>query len=148
MICGVSAAATFNFPPVIFNSSLFHYCTTSSSFLSNSLHGMWSWHWTPCSWVSVDSTLSKDNMGKRFPLTGRQRPCWGILPDGEQTKMSLLRCIPGFIAHHSVRIYRYRYGLEKCWRKCTDQCKHRMPSWCPSVPSNVKRFLHLNIPRD
>lgn len=52
---------------------------------------MSSWHWTPCSWVSVDSTLSKDNMGQRFPLTGRLRPCWGSLPDGEQTEKSCLK---------------------------------------------------------
>lgn len=64
----------------------------SPSFLSNSEPGMSSWHWTPCSaWVSVDSTLSKDNTGQRFPLTGRLRPCWGSPPDGEQTKKSWLK---------------------------------------------------------
>lgn len=74
-----------------FNSSSFWCSTMSPSVLSNSEPRMSSWHWTPCSWVFVDSTLSKDNTGQRFPLTGRLRPCWGSLPDGKQTKKSWLK---------------------------------------------------------
>ena len=77
-----------------FHSSSFCCSTMSPSFLTKSEHGMSSWHWTPRSRVSVDSTLSKDNMGQRFPLTGRLRPCWGSPPDGEQTKKSWLKTAP------------------------------------------------------
>lgn len=65
----------------------------ASNFASqpNSKSGTSCWHWTPCSWVSVDSTLSKDNMGQTFPLPGRLRPCWGSRTDGEEMNKCWLK---------------------------------------------------------